>query len=101
METFTLVPRGPFALASSIRFLEGFTPAAYSGRPGRRGLPRAAAGPSGPGRLRAARPGHAGAADRDQRRLAAVPDLGHPVAADPAGNPAGRGVTLGLARGCA
>src|SRR5579862_9600870 len=31
METFTLVPRGPFALASSIRFLEGFTPAAYSG----------------------------------------------------------------------
>ena len=30
METFTLVPRGPFALASSIRFLEGFTPAAYS-----------------------------------------------------------------------
>ena len=31
METFTLVPRGPFALASSIRFLEGFAPAAYSG----------------------------------------------------------------------
>jgi DNA-3-methyladenine glycosylase II len=31
METFTLVPRGPFALASSIQFLEGFTPAAYSG----------------------------------------------------------------------
>ncbi len=31
MQTFTLVPRGPFALASSIRFLEGFTPAAYSG----------------------------------------------------------------------
>jgi DNA-3-methyladenine glycosylase II len=31
METFTLVPRGPFTLASSIRFLEGFTPAAYSG----------------------------------------------------------------------
>src|ERR1700722_6906825 len=31
METFTLAPRGPFALASSIRFLEGFTPAAYSG----------------------------------------------------------------------
>jgi DNA-3-methyladenine glycosylase II len=30
METFTLVPRGPFTLASSIRFLEGFTPAAYS-----------------------------------------------------------------------
>jgi DNA-3-methyladenine glycosylase II len=30
METFTLVPRGPFSLASSIRFLEGFTPAAYS-----------------------------------------------------------------------
>src|ERR1700693_6249749 len=30
METFTLVPRGPFALASSIRFLEGFTPAAYA-----------------------------------------------------------------------
>ena len=32
METFTLVPRGPFSLAASIRFLEGFTPAAY-GRP--------------------------------------------------------------------
>ena len=31
MERFTLVPRGPFSLASSIRFLEGFTPAAYSG----------------------------------------------------------------------
>ncbi|HEV2251626.1 MAG TPA: hypothetical protein VGS06_00385 [Streptosporangiaceae bacterium] len=30
METFTLVPRGPFSLASSVRFLEGFTPAAYS-----------------------------------------------------------------------
>jgi 3-methyladenine DNA glycosylase/8-oxoguanine DNA glycosylase len=26
METFTMVPRGPFSLASSIRFLEGFTP---------------------------------------------------------------------------
>ena len=24
-----MVPRGPFSLASSIRFLEGFTPAAY------------------------------------------------------------------------
>jgi DNA-3-methyladenine glycosylase II len=31
METFTLVPRGPFSLASSVRFLEGFAPAAYSG----------------------------------------------------------------------
>jgi DNA-3-methyladenine glycosylase II len=31
METFTLVPRGPFALAASIGFLEGFTPAWYSG----------------------------------------------------------------------
>jgi DNA-3-methyladenine glycosylase II len=31
METFTLVPRGPFALAASIGFLEGFTPASYSG----------------------------------------------------------------------
>ena len=31
MQTFTMVPRGPFTLASSIRFLEGFTPAAYSG----------------------------------------------------------------------
>jgi DNA-3-methyladenine glycosylase II len=30
METFTMVPRGPFSLASSIRFLEGFTPAAYT-----------------------------------------------------------------------
>lgn len=31
METFTLVPRGPFSLAASIRFLEGFTPAASRG----------------------------------------------------------------------
>ena len=31
METFTLVPRGPFSLAESIKFLEGFTPASYSG----------------------------------------------------------------------
>jgi DNA-3-methyladenine glycosylase II len=31
METFTLVPRGPFSLAASIAFLEGFSPAAYSG----------------------------------------------------------------------
>jgi DNA-3-methyladenine glycosylase II len=31
METFTMVPRGPFSLASSVRFLEGFTPAGYSG----------------------------------------------------------------------
>jgi DNA-3-methyladenine glycosylase II len=30
METFTMVPRGPFSLASTIRFLEGFTPAAYA-----------------------------------------------------------------------
>jgi DNA-3-methyladenine glycosylase II len=30
METFTLVPRGPFSLAASIKFLEGFTPAWYS-----------------------------------------------------------------------
>jgi DNA-3-methyladenine glycosylase II len=30
METFTLVPRGPFSLAASIGFLEGFTPAWYS-----------------------------------------------------------------------
>jgi DNA-3-methyladenine glycosylase II len=29
METFTLVPRGPFSLAASIKFLEGFTPASY------------------------------------------------------------------------
>lgn len=33
METFTLVPRGPFALAASIAFLEGFTPASYGGVP--------------------------------------------------------------------
>jgi DNA-3-methyladenine glycosylase II len=31
METFTLVPRGPFSLAASIAFLEGFTPSSYSG----------------------------------------------------------------------
>src|SRR2546430_7451134 len=35
METFTLVPRGPFSLAASIRFLEGFTPASYSSEPDR------------------------------------------------------------------
>src|SRR5690242_1520562 len=33
METFTLVPRGPFSLAASIRFLDGFTPASYSHAP--------------------------------------------------------------------
>ncbi len=31
MQTFTMVPRGPFSLAASIRFLEGFTPASYGG----------------------------------------------------------------------
>jgi DNA-3-methyladenine glycosylase II len=31
METFTLVPRGPFSLAASIKFLEGFTPASHRG----------------------------------------------------------------------
>jgi DNA-3-methyladenine glycosylase II len=30
MERFILAPRGAFSLASSIRFLEGFTPAAYA-----------------------------------------------------------------------
>ena len=29
-----MVPRGPFSLAASIRFLEGFTPAAYAGPEG-------------------------------------------------------------------
>jgi DNA-3-methyladenine glycosylase II len=33
METFTLVPRGPFSLAASIGFLEGFTPASYGSGP--------------------------------------------------------------------
>jgi DNA-3-methyladenine glycosylase II len=33
METFTMVPRGAFSLAASIRFLEGFTPAWYSPGP--------------------------------------------------------------------
>jgi DNA-3-methyladenine glycosylase II len=33
METFILVPRGPFSLAASIRFLEGFTPARHSSAP--------------------------------------------------------------------
>jgi hypothetical protein len=28
---FTLVPKGPFSLAASTRFLEGFAPAAYDG----------------------------------------------------------------------
>jgi DNA-3-methyladenine glycosylase II len=30
MKTFTLMPRGAFSLAASIKFLEGFTPAAYT-----------------------------------------------------------------------
>ena len=33
MESFTIVPRGPFSLAASLRFLEGFTPARYSAGP--------------------------------------------------------------------
>ena len=31
MKTFTLMPRGAFSLAASIKCLEGFTPAAYTG----------------------------------------------------------------------
>ena len=31
MTEFTLTPVGPFSLAASIRFLEGFAPAAYNG----------------------------------------------------------------------
>jgi DNA-3-methyladenine glycosylase II len=31
VQTFELTPRGPFSLAESIRFLEGFTPASYTG----------------------------------------------------------------------
>ena len=34
METFTVVPRGPFSLAASIAFLEGFTPVSYPGAAG-------------------------------------------------------------------
>lgn len=30
---FTIEPRGPFSLATSVNFLEGFTPAAYEGAP--------------------------------------------------------------------
>ena len=30
-EQFTITPRGPFSLAASIRFLEGFAPAGYAG----------------------------------------------------------------------
>jgi DNA-3-methyladenine glycosylase II len=33
MERFTMVPLGPFSLAASIRFLEGFTPARHSPGP--------------------------------------------------------------------
>jgi len=33
MERFTMVPRGAFSLAASIRFIEGFTPARYSPGP--------------------------------------------------------------------
>jgi hypothetical protein len=39
VRTFTLAARGPFSLAASTRFLEGFTPAGYTalaGAPGRR-----------------------------------------------------------------
>ena len=31
MTSFTLIPRGPFSLAASTRFLEGFAPAGYTG----------------------------------------------------------------------
>ncbi len=31
MTDFTLIPRGPFSLVASTRFLEGFTPAGYRG----------------------------------------------------------------------
>lgn len=34
MATFVLAARGPFSLAASTRFLEGFTPAAYNGTSG-------------------------------------------------------------------
>ena len=34
MHTFTLAAQGPFSLAASTRFLEGFTPAAYAGAAG-------------------------------------------------------------------
>ena len=34
MATFTLTARGPFSLAASTRFLEGFTPAGYTGAAG-------------------------------------------------------------------
>jgi DNA-3-methyladenine glycosylase II len=34
MSTFVLAARGPFSLATSIRFLEGFAPAAYAGTAG-------------------------------------------------------------------
>lgn len=31
MTTFRIIPRGPFSLEASSRFLEGFVPAAYEG----------------------------------------------------------------------
>jgi hypothetical protein len=34
MATFSLAVRGPFSLAASTRFLEGFTPAVYTGAAG-------------------------------------------------------------------
>ena len=34
MSRFTLHPRGPYALAASTAFLEGFALAAYEGEPG-------------------------------------------------------------------
>src|SRR5271170_6388224 len=86
---------GPEDPARHRGLLRRADPAPGRGRSGRRGLPRATAGSGGPGRVRAARASHARAADRDQRELAAVPDLGHPPAPHPAGDLGGRGVSWG------
>ena len=76
---------GPEEAARDRGLLRRADPAARRGRPGRRTQRRAAAGPCGRARLPAARAGHARADPGDQRELAALPDLGHAVAADPAG----------------
>ena len=78
-------PGGPEEAARDRGLLRRADPAARSGRPRRRAQRRAAAGPCGRARLRAARAGHTRADPGDQRELAALPHLGHAVAADPAG----------------
>src|SRR6266699_2950460 len=81
---------GPEEAARDRGLLRRAHPAARRERSGRRAQRGAAAGPRDRARLRTARPGHARADPSDQRELAAIPDLGHPAAANPAGVRDGR-----------